>query len=146
LPPAGSHRAESSCKLGLDVDLQHLALALLRALLALAPGVFERLAQILDQLVLLLEPEVLLSGEALLFAVDAARHFEVELAGADLHHLSFLAQVELGLLRLTAFAPFLGELAFKEFLLDGEIGARPSAGPRRREVLVAPRSRGETVP
>jgi hypothetical protein len=69
-------------RLGLDVDLQHFALALPRALLALAPRLFEGSAQILDQLVLLLEPEVLLLGQALLLGVDGARDFEVGLAVA----------------------------------------------------------------
>jgi hypothetical protein len=77
-----------------------------------------------NQLVLLLEPEVLRFGQTLLLAVDATRDFEVELAGAGFERLSFLAQFELGLLRLPAFAPLLGELAFEEFFFDGEIRAR----------------------
>src|SRR5262249_5441706 len=67
---------------------------------------------------------VLLFGQALLLAVDAARHFEVELAGAGFERSSFLAQLELGLLRLLAPAPLLGELGFEELLFDGEIRAR----------------------
>jgi hypothetical protein len=63
-----------------------------------------------------LEPQVLLFGEPLLFVVDAA---EVELAGAGLERLSILAEFELGLLRLPAFLPLLGELAFEELPLDG---------------------------
>ena len=96
---------------------------LLRALRALAPRLFECGAQIPDQLVLLLEPEVLLLGEPLLLAVDAARYFEVELAGAGFERLSILAQFEFGLLRLPAPAPLLGELAFEKLFFDGEIGA-----------------------
>jgi hypothetical protein len=95
-----------------------------RALLALAPRLFERCAQILDQLILLLEPEVLLFGEPVLLAVDAARHLKVELAGAGFERLSFLAQLKLGLLRLPAPAPLCGELAFEKLLFDGEIRAR----------------------
>ena len=53
---------------------------------------------------------VLLLCPALLLAVDAACSFEVELAGAGFERPSFLAQFELGLLRLPAPAPLLGEL------------------------------------
>ena len=53
-----------------------------------------------------------------------ARHFEVELAGAGFERRSFLAQFELGLLRLPAPAALLGELAFEELLFDSEIRPR----------------------
>ena len=73
---------------GLDIDFEHLALALLRALLALAPGIVERAAQIVYQLVLFLEFQLLLLGKAaaqrlepLSLGIDPARHFEIERAG-----------------------------------------------------------------
>ena len=138
---------EAARELGPHVELQHLALALLRALLALAPRLFERMAQIVDQLVLLLELEVLLLGEtaaqrllqALLLAVDPARHFEVELACAVLEHALFLAQPELGLLRDLALVVLLGELCFEELPFEGKILARllfRLAGERREARLV----------
>ena len=145
---------EAARELGLDVELQHLALALLRALLALALGLVERMAQIVDQLVLLLELQLLLLGEAaaqsllqaLLLAVDPARHFEIELARAVLEHALFLAQLELGLLRDLALVALLGELCFEELLFQGEIRARLLLRPGRRGRRGAPRSRGETAP
>jgi hypothetical protein len=114
---------KAAFELGLDVDLQDLALPLLRALLALALDLFERLAQIVDQLVLFLELQILLPGLPLLLAVDAARHFEIELAGAILDSAPFLAQRELRPLCLLALLPLLGELAFEELFFEGEIGA-----------------------
>ena len=145
---------EAARELGLDVDLQHLALALLRALLALAPRLFERMAQIVDQLVLLLELQILLLGEAaaqgllqaLLLAVDPARHFEIELARAVFERALFLAQFELGLLRDLALAALLGELSFEELLFQGEIRARLLFGLAGEHLRGAPRSRGETAP
>jgi hypothetical protein len=141
---------EAARELGLDVELQHLALALLRALLALALGVVERMAQIVDQLVLLLELQILLLGkaaangflQALLLAVDPARHLEIELTRTVFESTLLPAQFELGPLSDLALLALLGELRFEELLFQGEIGARLFFGPagergEARLVLVA---------
>jgi hypothetical protein len=116
-----------------------------RSLLALALGVFERLAQIAELFVLLFELQLLLLGPALPLAVDPTRHFEIELLRAILERTLFLAQRELGLLRLLTFAPLAGEPGFEELLFHAEIRARLLLGLARREPSGVPRSRGGTA-
>ena len=105
----------------LNVELQHLALELLRALLTPALGLFQGLAQILDLLVPFFELQpVLLGGRPahrLPLRVHLARHFEIQAPLPLFQGGLLLSQGQFRLFGLAQLSPLLGELILKQLAL-----------------------------